>query len=216
MTPVIRLPLWRRARRRHRRSSSLFWPSPEWSSAAASLSSAPAFQQRRPCRWLVPPRPSVRSWWLVRPGRPTRAARAWGAGSLGAGATRGRAGEARLEAHRPIPDLAVQYEHAPPPQLPASAARRGSRLRAQLPPRGLAFGAQQYLPRRGFCADSSATKQQPPPRGGSSARLNGAELLQPASGKRCTSAHAGYQPAPTRAPLVRLPDEEGIGNHQKI
>ena len=64
---------------------------------------------------------------------PTPAARPWRAGGLGAGTTRGRAGEARLEAHPPSPDLAIQYEHAPPPQLPVSAAWRGFRLQALLP-----------------------------------------------------------------------------------
>jgi hypothetical protein len=64
---------------------------------------------------------------------PTPAARPWRAGGLRAGTTRGRAGEARLEAHPPSPDLAIQYEHEPPPQLPVSAAWRGFRLQALLP-----------------------------------------------------------------------------------
>ena len=73
-------------------------------------------------------------------------ARSREAGGLGAGTTRGRAGEARLEAHPQSPDLAIQYEHAPPPQLPASAAPRSFRLPALLPQRGVASGAQQLPP----------------------------------------------------------------------
>ena len=48
---------------------------------------------------------------------PTHAARSWRASGLGASADRRRAGEARLEAHQPCPDLAVRKEDTPPPEV---------------------------------------------------------------------------------------------------
>ena len=114
---------------------------------------------------------------------PTRAARSWGAGGL----DRGRAGEARLEAHRPSPDLAVrttfrfQLLSAPPRGAAASAAWRGFRCEAAA---GFAARAAQRLPavvRRG--------------RAPSGARRTTAHARPHPSGLHCD------QPAP-RAPLV--------------
>ena len=94
---------------------------------------------------------------------PNRGARSWRAGGLGADTTRGCAGAVRLVAHQPSPELAVQQEHAPPPQLPASAARLGFRS-FHCAARGSSFRLKARLPRSFHRA-----RQQPTPRGAASA-----------------------------------------------
>jgi hypothetical protein len=163
-------------------SSSLSWP--KFSLAqSASFSLEQAFRLRR-SRWLVPPRPSVRSWRCV---------------------GRTRAG--------PIPCCQImaswRKEYSQPPQLPASGFRRCFNSAAWLPARS-SFRPKARLLRRFHRAGQQPTPrgtasgaQLPPPR---SARLNGAQPL-PVSESIRRAAHHWHcriplvprRPAPVRA-----------------